>query len=104
MFVVAAPAFIQQTLNVGMENAIYLASPAAVGIAFGLLATPPSLSMFSARTMAIAGFCLFIAIVLTLPLIDPVSEFLTDRVGLLDWISWTSGLSRKVLTTVMLLP
>ncbi len=104
MVVVAAPAFIQETLNSGTENAIYLASPVALGIAIGLLATPPLLSMFSARTMGIAGFSLFIAIVLTLPLIDPVSQFITDQAGFLDWLRRTSGLSRQVLTTVFLLP
>ena len=104
MIVVAAPAFIQETLNSGTENAIYLASPAALGIALGLLATPPLLSLFSVRTMAIAGFCLFIAIVLALPLIEPVSQFLTNHLGVLDWIRRTSGLSRQVLTTLFLLP
>ncbi len=104
MVVVAAPKFIEDSLNAGSEYAVYIASPAALGIGIGLLLAPPLLAFISGRTLAVVGYCMFTLVLIALPFIDPISLFVTNHVGFLDSLRSFTGLSRQVIMTVVILP
>ena len=70
MVIVAAPAFVEETLGTSAENAIYVAVPAAIGVAAGLLLAPWVLLVVSPRPLVLAGFGLFTAVVLALAFVD----------------------------------
>ena len=104
MFVVAAPVFIEDTLNTGAQNAVYIALPGAIGLALGLLLAPLLLTFVSARGVALAGFVCFTAVLLALPFVDAFAPQIAGAFGpiadLTDWL----GISDAIVATVFLLP
>jgi hypothetical protein len=104
MFVVAAPVFIQDTLHTSAQNAIYIAIPGAAGLALGLVAAPPLLSLISSRSLALFGFVCFTAVLLALPFVDGFAPRVAGAFGplhsLTDWL----GLSDAIVATIVLLP
>ena len=103
-FIVCAPVFIEDTLNTGAENAVYIALPGALGIAAGLVLAPLLMTFVSARAVVLSGFIVFVAILLTLPFVDSLAPELTRALGpfreLQDW----ANISDAIVATMMLLP
>ena len=103
-FVVVAPVFVEKTLHSGAENVIYIAIPGAVGLALGLLLAPPILTFISPRHLAMAGFVLFVAILLTLPFVDSLAPQLTQQLGPFGDLQRAVHLSDTLVATMLLLP
>jgi MFS family permease len=104
MFVVAAPVFIEDTLDTSAGNAIYIALPGAIGLALGLLFAPLLLSLVSTRGVALAGFVAFTGVLLTLPFVDAFAPELTAAFGPLDDLAAWLGISDAIIATAFLLP
>jgi MFS family permease len=103
-FVVIAPIFVEEELNTGAGNAIYIALPGAIGIALGLLVSPLLLTFVSARGLALAGFVLFSAALLFLPFVDTYAPELTTALGPFRDLQQLVDLSDAILFTMILLP
>jgi MFS family permease len=103
-FVVIAPIFVEEELNTGAGNAIYIALPGAIGIALGLLVSPLLLTFVSARGLALAGFVLFSAALLFLPFVDTYAPELTTALGPFRDLQQMVDLSDAILFTMILLP
>ena len=104
MFVVAAPVFIEETLDTGAQNAIYIALPGAVGLALGLLLAPLLLTFVSARGLALGGFVCFTAVLLALPFVDAFAPEMAGASGpVRDFTDWL-GVSDAIVATMLLLP
>jgi hypothetical protein len=103
-FIVCAPEFIEETLNTGAANAIYIAIPGALGIAAGLLLAPPLMTFVSVRTAVLAGFVMFIVVLLVLPFVDTVAPELTRTLGPFRSLQDAVDLSDAIVATMMLLP
>ena len=101
--IVAAPAFIEDTLATGAENAVYIAMPAALGIAMGLLIALLLLVLFSPRLLVALGFFLFASTVLALPLVDALWRGLFTELGF-SGLEQLTGLDGALIATVLLLP
>jgi len=104
MFVVAAPVFIEDTLDTGAQNAIYIALPGALGLALGLLLAPALLTFVSARGLALAGFVCFTAVLLTLPFVDTFAPRIAGAFGPIEDFTGWLGISDAIVATVFLLP
>ena len=103
-FIVCAPEFIEDTLNTGAENAIYIAIPGALGIAAGLFLAPPLMTFVSVRAVVLAGFIMFIVVLLVLPFVDTVAPELTRTLGPFRSLQDAVDLSDAIVATMMLLP
>jgi hypothetical protein len=104
MFVVVAPVFIEEILDAGAENAVYIALPGAAGLGLGLLVAPWLLSVLSARVVAPAGFVCFTAVLLTLPYVDAFAPETADASGPIQDVTNWLGVSDAIAATVLLLP
>lgn len=104
MFIVAAPVFIEDVLDAGAENAIYIAVPGALGLALGLLLAPPLLSLTSTRGVALAGFMVFTGVLLLLPFVDTLAPQITGLFGPpADFVRFI-GVPDAIVATMVLLP
>ena len=103
-FVVIAPVFIEDELNTGAGNAIYIAMPGAIGIALGLLVAPLLLTVVPARGLALCGFVMFTAILLLLPLVDTFASDLTTWLGPFRDLQELVNLSDALVATMIVLP
>jgi hypothetical protein len=104
MFIVAAPVFIEDTLDTGAQNAIYIALPGAAGLALGLLLAPALLTFASARGVALAGFICFTAVLLALPFVDAFAPELATAFGPVQDLTDALGVSDAIVATIFLLP
>jgi MFS family permease len=104
MFVVVAPVFIQDTLNTGAQNAIYIAIPGALGLALGLLTAPMLLTFVNARSLALAGFVCFTSVLLTLPFVDGFAPEIAGAFGPIEDLTNWLKLSDAIVATMFLLP
>jgi hypothetical protein len=104
MFIVAAPVFIEDTLNTGAQNAVYIALPGAAGLALGLALAPLLLTFFDARSVALAGFVCFTAVLLALPFVDEYAPEVAGASGPIGDITSWLGVSDAIVATVFLLP
>jgi hypothetical protein len=103
-FIVCAPEFIEDTLNTGAENAVYIAIPGALGIAAGLVLAPLLMTFISARAVVVAGFLVFVAVLLLLPFVDSIAPELTRTLGPFRELQDAVDLSDAIVATMMLLP
>ena len=104
MFVVVAPVFIEDTLNTGAQNAIYIAIPGALGLALGLLLAPMLLTFFNARILALGGFVCFTSVLLALPFVDSFAPEIAGAFGPVeDFTRWLK-VSDAIVATIFLLP
>jgi MFS family permease len=104
MFVVVAPVFIEDTLDTGARNAIYIAIPGALGLALGLVTAPMLLTLFSARSLALAGFVGFTSVLLALPFVDEFAPEIAGAFGPIDDFTNWLHLSDAIVATIFLLP
>ena len=103
-FVVIAPVFIEDELSTGAGNAVYIALPGALGIAFGLIISPPLLTVVSARGLALCGFVMFTAILLVLPLVDTYAPEVASTLGPFRELQRLVKVSDAIVATMILLP
>jgi MFS family permease len=103
-FVVIAPVFIEDELSTGASNAVYIALPGALGIAVGLLISPPLLTFVSARGLALCGFVMFAVILLLLPLVDTYAPEVASRLGPFRDLQELVDVSDAIVATMLLLP
>jgi hypothetical protein len=104
MFIVVAPVFIEDTLNSGASNAIYIAIPGALGLAVGLLTAPMLLTFVNARSLALTGFVCFTSVLLALPFVDTYAPEVAGSFGPIDDFTNWLKLSDAIVATVFLLP
>lgn len=104
MVLVAAPKFITDALDSSPENAIYIASPAAIGLALGLMVAAPLSRIVSARILTPLGYGFFVAVLCCLPFIEQISGPMLDALSWWDQVRSTAGLSPEIATTLLLLP
>ncbi len=104
MFIVVAPVFIEDTLNTGARNAIYIAIPGALGLAVGLITAPMLLAFFNARSLALAGFVCFTSVLLALPFVDAFAPEIAAAFGPVEDLTNWLKLSDAIVATVFLLP
>jgi len=104
MFVVVAPVFIEDTLNTGAQNAIYIAIPGALGLALGLVTAPMLLTFFNTRSLALAGFVAFTGVLLLLPFVDGFAPEIAGAFGPIDDFTNWLNLSDAIVATMFLLP
>lgn len=104
MFIVAAPVFIEDTLNTGAQNAIYIAIPGALGLAAGLVTAPMLLTFVSGRSLALAGFISFTSVLLALPFVDTFAPQIAGAFGPIDDFTNWLRLSDAIVATIFLLP
>jgi MFS transporter len=103
-FIVIAPVFIQDELDTGASNAIYIALPAALGIALGLIVSPALLMVMTGRVLARAGFAMFSTILLLLPLVDTYAPEVASSLGPFRELQQLVDLSDAIVATMVLLP
>ena len=103
-FVVIAPVFIEDTLNTGASNAIYIALPGAIGLALGLVISPLLLTLLPARGLALLGFVMFTAALVILPFVDVIAPALTESLGPFRELQQLVKLSDTITATILLLP
>jgi hypothetical protein len=103
-FIVIAPVFVEDILNTSVSNAIYIALPGAIGLAMGLIVSPVLLTLVPARWLALCGFVLFTAALVTLPFVDVIAPELTERLGPFRDLQELVNLPDAIVMTTMLLP
>jgi hypothetical protein len=104
MVLVAAPKFIEETLDASAASAVYIGTPAALGLALGLVITPPLTRVVRTRAIALVGYVLFTGVLACLAFIEPLSEPILNLLGWWDAIRDEAGLSREIATAIVLLP
>jgi hypothetical protein len=104
MLVVATPVFIEDVLDSGADNAIYLAIPGALGLAGGLVLAPLLLELVTPRSLALAGFLGFTGVLLLLPFVDALAPGITGLFGPPADFVTLFGVSEAIAATVVLLP
>ncbi len=72
------PQYTQDVLQVDAANALYVFSPAVLGLLVALVAAPPLIRMFQERVVAVIGFTIVAATMSALGLVD----------RLRDWLPW----------------
>jgi hypothetical protein len=103
-FIVVAPKFIEDTLNTGAQNAIYIAVPGAIGLAAGLIIAPGLLTFMSARGVVLMGFLTFTAVLLVLPFVDTLAPDIARTLGPFRDVQRAVNLSDALTATMLLLP
>ena len=103
MVLVAVPRFLHDVLSTGVINAVYIFSPGAIGIAFGLALAPFLTRWLGAPTVTFLGFVAFAGALLALALVDPISEALKEW-RFFDWATETFHISLLVATTMVIVP
>jgi hypothetical protein len=103
--VVSAPSFITDVLQTSAENAVYIFSPAAIGVIAGLVFTPFLLRVFPGNAIVTLGFALFVGVVLTIPFVPEVSRQLDEATFVplrqaQDWLK----VPPEIAATALLLP
>jgi hypothetical protein len=104
MVLVAAPKFIEDTLDSSPENAIYIASPGAIGLAVGLMVTPALSRLIGVRVLSVVGYVFFAGVLACLPFIQAISGPVLDTLYWWDTVTSKAGLSPEIATTLVLLP
>jgi hypothetical protein len=104
MVIVAAPEFIQDVLHTGPENTVYIAIPAAIGLAIGLMVAPALVTFLEPVLVVWAGYALFVVTVVGLAFVKDVSSEVSSLAGPLTDASDFVGLSRQIFATAVILP
>lgn len=100
--IVIVPQFLEDALNIGADNTVFVFAPSAVGLVIGLQAAPLAGKMFGHGRVAVTGLGLFCLSILAIGSINLVSSWLQDASILVPWLDSRFGLSPAVSTTMLL--
>jgi hypothetical protein len=103
-FIVIAPVFLEDKLSTGASNAIYVALPGALGIAFGLLISPLLLTVIPSRALALLGFVMFTAVLILMPFVNTIAPEMATWLGPFRELQRLVKVSDAIVATMIFLP
>lgn len=103
VLVILLPKYTEDVLEISTEDAVYVAAPAAIGAALGLVLAPPVSRWLGAWRIAAFGFALFLLGLVGLGLVVYVRDFIQSNLDLgISFVEDEVGVS-SVITVSMLL-
>jgi len=103
VLVILLPEYTRTVLRIEPEDAVFVAAPAAIGAALGLLLVPLLSKLFGAWRVVAFGFFLFLAGLIGLGMVVFVRDFLLENLDLgIGFVEEEVGVS-SVITVAMLL-
>jgi hypothetical protein len=103
MVIVAVPRYLETVLSTDVINAIYIFSPGAIGVAFGLAVAPLLTRILGGPTVTLLGFIAFAGALAALAGVEPISEAMQEW-AFFDWARETFHISLVVATTMVIVP
>jgi hypothetical protein len=103
MVLVAVPSYLEEVLETGVINAVYIFSPGAIGVAFGLAVAPVLTRVLGGPTVTLLGFIAFAGALAALAAVDPLSQAMQGW-GYFDWARETFNVNLLVATTMVVVP
>jgi len=103
MVIVAVPRYLEDVLSTGVINAVYVFSPGAVGVAFGLAVAPLMTRILGGPTVTLMGFVAFALALAALAAVDPLSEAMQEW-AYFEWTRETFHVNLRVATTMVIVP
>jgi hypothetical protein len=103
MVIVAVPRYLEDVLSTGVINAVYIFSPGAIGVAFGLAVAPFMTRIFGGPTVTLLGFIAFAGALACLAAVDPLSEAMREW-AYFEWARETFHVNLQVATTMVIVP
>ena len=100
--VVIVPQFLEDVLNTGADNTVFVFAPSAVGLVIGLQVAPLLGRILGHGRLATLGLGLFSLSIFAIGSINQVSDWLLERDILVSWLDSQFGLS-PLISTVMIL-
>ena len=103
VIVILLPKYTKDVLHISTADAVFVAAPAAIGAAIGLLVTPPLVRWLGAWRVVAAGFVIFLAGLTGLGFVFYVRDFIEANLNLgIAFVEKEVGVS-SVITVTMLL-
>ncbi len=103
MVVVAIPRYLDDVLSTDVINVVYIFSPGAIGIAFGLAIAPLLTRILGGPTVTLLGFIAFSATLAALAAVDPLSTELQEW-RFFSWATDTFHINTSVAATMVIVP
>jgi MFS family permease len=103
MVIVAVPRYLEDVLSTGVINAVYIFSPGAIGVAFGLAVAPLMTRILGGPTVTLLGFIAFAGALAALAAVDPLSERMQEW-AYFEWARETFHVNLRVATTMVIVP
>ena len=100
--VVIVPQFLEDVLNIGADNTVFVFAPSAVGLVIGLQFAPLLGRIIGHGRLATLGLGLFSLSIFALGSIDQVAGWLQERDVLVSWLDSQFGLSPLIATVMVL--
>jgi MFS family permease len=103
MVLVAIPEYLEDILRTSVLNAVYIFSPGAIGIAFGLAVAPLLTRLVGGATVTFIGFVAFSAVLGALGAIVPI----TARLEGWEYFAWARDqfhISPRIATAMLIVP
>jgi MFS family permease len=103
VLIILTPAYVTDVLEISPEDTVFVAAPAAIGAAFGLLLAPPLSNWFGAWRVVVAGFFFFLLGMIGLGFVVYVRDFIQSNLDFgISFVEDEVGVS-SVITVTMLL-
>jgi MFS family permease len=103
VLIILLPNYTEDVLNIEPEDTVFVAAPAAIGAALGLLLVPLAARLFGAWRVVAFGFAVFLAGLVGLGLVIYVRDFLLENFDFgIGFVEDEVGVS-SVITVTMLL-
>lgn len=103
MVIVAVPRYLEDVLSTGVINAVYVFSPGAVGVAFGLAVAPLMTRVLGGPTVTLIGFVAFAVALAALAAVDPLSQAMQEW-AYFEWARETFHVNLRVAATMVIVP
>jgi MFS family permease len=103
MVLVAVPRYLTDVLSTAVINAVYIFSPGAIGVAFGLAVAPFMTRLLGGPTVTLLGFVAFAGALAALAAVDPLSTAMQEW-GFFEWAVETFHINLFVATTMVIVP
>jgi MFS family permease len=103
VLVILLPKYTENVLEISAEDTVYVAAPAAIGAAIGLVLAPPASRWFGAWRVVAFGFALFLVGLVGMGLVVYVRDFIKANLDFgISFVEREVGVS-SVITVSMLL-
>lgn len=103
MLIILLPKYTEDVLKIAPEDTVYVAAPAAIGAALGLILTPPLARWFGAWRVVAFGFSVLMLGLMGLGLVVVVRDFIQNNLDFgITFVEEEVGVS-SVITVTMLL-